>query len=86
MTQTPNIKDIETINLEKLSNNEILSLLKKYNLQFGPVTDSTRVLYEKRLKKYFDEITTQKMDWNDVIRDEKNDTNLNKKRKLENQA
>jgi hypothetical protein len=83
-----NSPDIEKIILEKLSNQEIHDLLKKYNLQAGPVTKTTRSIYEKRLRKLFDELLEQKMDWNDVVKEEtkKGDLNISKKRKLDGQA
>lgn len=81
-----------TIKLDKLSNQEILELLKKFNLQVGPVTKTTRSIYEKRLKKLFDEMdSAQRMDWNEIVKEETaatvvNDLNLAKKRKHENQT
>ena len=79
----------ENIRLEELSNQEIHSLLRKYNLQVGPVTNTTRSIYEKRLKNLFDEMSSaQKMDWNDVVKEETKtgDLNISKKRKLDGQA
>ncbi len=69
--------------MEKLSNQEILNLCKKHNIIVGPVTDSTRFLYEKRLKKIInlDLLETAfNMNWNATCNSE---TNTNKKRKLD---
>ena len=46
--------EIDKEKLSQLSNDELFKLLKKNGLNAGPITASTRSVYEKRLKNYYD--------------------------------
>ena len=80
--------NVENFKLERLSNQEIFAHLKKFNLQVGPVTDTTRMLYERRLQKHLDQLMTQSMDLNEGaeqnMANSKDYSSLTKKRKMEN--
>jgi hypothetical protein len=69
--------------MEKLSNQEILTLCKKYNITVGPVTDSTRFLYENRLKMIFSVVSLKKELNSDLNAACDSEINTNKKRKLD---
>ncbi|XP_029911850.1 emerin (Emery-Dreifuss muscular dystrophy) [Myripristis murdjan] len=43
------------MSLSDKSDNEIIELLAEYGIKHGPIVDSTRKLYEKKLKKAMDE-------------------------------
>nr|XP_014339902.1 PREDICTED: emerin-like [Latimeria chalumnae] len=38
--------------LKNLSDHELLDLLKKYDIPHGPIVETTRQLYEKKLQNY----------------------------------
>ena len=67
--------------MEKLSNQDIQSLCKKYNINAGPVSDTTRFLYERRLKECFEPELEPIMDRKTITYNSQ--VNPNKKRKLD---
>lgn len=46
--------DIDTATLSSLSNDELFKTMKKCGLNVGPITPSTRSVYEKKLKNYIE--------------------------------
>lgn len=46
-------------NLSTLSNDELFRLLKSSGINAGPITQSTRSVYEKKLKNYLNDATTE---------------------------
>jgi membrane protein Man1 len=46
--------------MNELTNQELLDQLKKYGISAGPVNESTRFLYENRLKKLIEDEKTVK--------------------------
>ena len=49
--------------MDEFTNQELFDELKKYGFSAGPINDSTRFLYENRLKKLISESDLRKMDW-----------------------
>jgi hypothetical protein len=48
--------EIDKENIDKLSNEDLFKFSKQYGLNVGPITSTTRHLYEKRLKKHLESI------------------------------
>jgi len=69
--------------MDNLTNQELFDQLKKYGFSAGPVNESTRFLYENRLKKLIRESDLCRMDWKNN-EDAKNiQSFIHKKRKIE---
>jgi hypothetical protein len=47
--------NLDSGNIDKLSDDELFKALKDCGLNVGPITSTTRTLYERRLKSYLDQ-------------------------------
>jgi len=48
--------DVDKENLGRLTNDDLFKIMKKYGISVGPISASTRSVYEKKLKNYLEAI------------------------------
>ena len=53
--------DFDKTNIENLTNDELFKLFKKNGLMCGPINQTTRSVYSKKIKKFINEKNHEKM-------------------------